>query len=146
MSWIVMLAAGVGCMFAMRFTSQRIDFVLRRVAACCFAGAGTIGAVGWLGNAIDTVVSWVVTTADTLSSGVLGTPVVWILAAGLGFAWVGALVPDRWFQFRFPDWLSYSGLLLPPLLASVPGNLGNGLDLVVTWCGNGMVDVIGGLI
>jgi hypothetical protein len=146
MSWILMLAAGIGCMFAMRFTSNRVDFVLRRVAACCFVGAGTIGAVGWLGSAMNTVVGWTVTTTDSLSAGALGTPVAWIAAAGLGFAWVGALVPDQWFHFRFPDWLSYSGLLLPALLASVPGNLGNVLNQIVTWCGTGMVDVIGGLV
>lgn len=146
MSWFLMCVVGFGCMFAMRFTSQKVDFVLRRLAACAFAGAGTVGAVGWLGNWMNTIVHWVVSTADHMGSAALGTSVAWIAAAFLGFAWVGAIVPDKLFHFRFPDWLTYSGLLLPALLAAVPGTLGNLLGGVVNWAGSGMVDIVNGLI
>lgn len=145
-SWVVMTAAGIGCMVAMKFTNEKIDFILRRVAAACFAGAGTVGATGWIGTATDTLMEGFVSITDHMSKGVLGAPVSWILVAGVGLAWVGAFLPNKLFALKFPDLLSYSGLVLPPMLASVPGSLGDGLDQIVTWCGTGMVTMVGGLI
>lgn len=142
MSWFLMVAVGVGCLWAMTRTSEKADFVLVRAAGFAFIAAGLIGATGWLGNAIDTFTSWVLNATNSIGAAAFGTAVVWILAAGVGLMWVGAMLPDRWFKFDPPDWLVVGGLVIPALLAAVPGPLGEFLRTVTTWAGEGITTVI----
>lgn len=143
MSWILMTAVGLGCLWAMRHSHNRADFILIRCAAAAFVGAGTIGATGWLGRMFNGAIEWITTTADNFGQQALGETVVWIIAAGIGFAWIGALLPERFFGFEYPDWLVVVGFVLPSLLAGVPGDLGEGLRWAILGMGNLMTGEVG---
>lgn len=135
MSWVLMVAFGVACLFTMKKTPPAVDFVLIRIAAASFAGAGVVGVDGWLGGLLQSVVGWVIGLLNTISADILGTTVSWILVAGVGALWVGALLPDRVFGYDFPDWLMFSGVILPTLVGTVPGRAGDFLDTVMTTAG-----------
>lgn len=146
MSWILMTAVGLGCMWLMRFAHNKVDFVLIRCAAAAFVGAGVIGATGWLGRLFTEVLGWVTSTADALGSAALGNAVVWIIAAFVGIAWIGALLPNSWFDFEYPDWLVVCGFVLPSLLVAVPGQAGEGLRSVILGAGELMNSGVAELI
>ncbi len=147
MSWVLMVAAGFACTWVMTRTSSRLaDMILVRIAAACWIAAGMIGAAGWLGQWMRSVVSWVTKAADRIGNQAIGTSIVWIVAAGVGLLWVGAMLPDRIFRYDPPDWLLISGLVLPSLLVAVPGHLGIGLRGVTEWAGHGAQNLISGLV
>jgi hypothetical protein len=146
MSWGLMTAVGFGLMFMMRYTGPRTDKVLVRLAAAAFVGAGAIGAAGWFGEAIAMSTSWAISLTDKLGAQAFGAGIAWILIAALGVLWVGALLPDKVFKYDFPDWLVITGLVLPALLGSVPGPLGESLRAVVQWAGSSMNNAVAGLI
>lgn len=144
MTWIAAVAFGFGAMLMMKFTPNKIDWILIRVAALLFAGAGAMGATGWIGALFNTVLGWFTHALDAISNGALGAPVMWILATGLGALWIGALLPQRLFSFHYPDWLIFAGFPLPVLLASVPGEAGQGMRTVVLTGGQMLVQFVGG--
>lgn len=143
MSWILMVAFGFGAMFTMKVTPPRVDAVLIRVAALSFAGAGTIGATGWIGSMISAITDFVINLTDKLGNATVGESIVWIIAAGLGALWVGSLLPARLVRYDFPDWLSFTGFLLPSLLATVPGQAGEVLRMIVNTCSEWLVKLVG---
>jgi hypothetical protein len=143
MSWVLMTAVGLGCLWMMRHSHDKADFILVRCAAAAFVGAGTIGATGWLGRLFNGVVDGVIEFADARGSEAFGENVVWVIAGAVGVAWIGALLPERFFSFEYPDWLVVFGFVLPILLASVPGDFGEFLRTVILGAGglmNGEVD------
>lgn len=146
MTWFLMVVAGFGCMVLMRWTGDRLDAVLIRLAAACFVGAGLIGVNGWLGELIRSVTGWLTHTTDQLGTAVLGTAVVWIVALGLGVTWVCSMLPHKWVSIRFPDWLIIGGLFLPSLMTGVPGRLGDGLRTAMEMAGNAATQLVGSLL
>jgi hypothetical protein len=145
MTWVSALFLGVGAMFLMQFTPNWGDAILIRVAALLVAGAGAMGATGWLGDAINWVLNKLIDLVNWLSKGALGTPVMWLLALGLGVMWVGALLPHRLFKYNYSDGLVFAGFPLPTLLISVPGQAGDWLRTVVLEGGHMVVQFAGRL-
>lgn len=142
-SWILMLA--VGGFFLWGTTRVKIrwaDAVLVRLAAASFVGSGVIGATGVLGDWANAALGWVANFIDGFGVEFLGATVVWIVVMGIGALWVCAMIPDKWFVYDAPDWLLYSGPVLPALLVAVPGPVGNGLTAVITGAGEGMVNLV----
>ncbi|MGL4745027.1 MAG: hypothetical protein ACRCYX_12515 [Dermatophilaceae bacterium] len=146
MSWFLLVVTGVGLLTAQKFFPPRVDFALVRLAGGAFMGAGLIGANGWLGEAIDWAVQSMISLTDRVGVQALGEAVAWVLAAGVGLLWVGAMLPDRICRYDPPTWLIWSGLVAPALLTTVPGDLGEVLRQVTTWAGTATQDVIGGLV
>jgi hypothetical protein len=142
--WLLLVAAGVGLMWAMRYTQHAmLDAVLVRASAFSYAGAGVIGAGGWIGRMLAGLVDGVNSAAASLGVAALGTAAVWVVWAGLSLAWVLTLLPEQWFGRDIPDWLAISGVVLPALAASIPGPLGQGLHDVIEACGGLMIDGVG---
>lgn len=145
-SWVLMVVFGFAVLWLMRRLSKRLYPVMERLAAAAFVGAGLIGASGWLGEAIRGVTGWLVDLGDQAGQSVLGVTIVWILAAALGFGWLGAFLPRKWVGWDYPDWLIVGGFFLPSLLTGVPGVLGQGLRAGTELAGNAAVDLVGLLI
>ena len=142
-----MVVFGFGCTWVTTRTDSRIlEMILIRLAAASWIAAGMIGAAGWLGDWMRSVVGWVTRTADHLGHQAIGTSIVWIVAAGVGLLWVGAMLPDKLFSYDPPDWLLVSGLVLPSLLVAVPGHLGVALRGVTEWAGHGAQNLVSGLV
>lgn len=143
MSWILMTAVGFSLMFAMKFTPDKVDFVLVRLAGGSFIGAGLMGASGWIGSLIDATLGWLVRTINHLSQSAFGTGVAWMVAAGIAALWIGAMLPDKYFKYDPPDWLVIGGLVLPSLVAMVPGRAGSFFDTVITAAGQALNSGVG---
>ena len=143
MSWFLMAAAGGALLYGMRWTPRIIDFILVRMAAASFAGAGLLGVDGWLGSATQAVVGWILTQIDKIGSWGLGGPVGWILCAVLGALWVGAMLPAQLFKLQYTAGIAIAGIFLPALLKSVPGQGGDALSAVVDWSGNALISAVG---
>ena len=142
-SWIVMIAMGAGFLWGMTRTKLPLaDAILVRFAAASFVGSGVIGATGVLGDWANAAIGWLTSFIDGLTVEYLGSAVVWIVVMGIGCLWVCAMIPDKWFKYDAPDWLLFSGPVLPALLVAVPGRLGDGLTTVITAVGEGMVSLI----
>lgn len=146
MSWFLLVVTGVALLFSQRFLPPRVDFVVVRLAGGAFMGAGLIGANGWLGETIDWAVQTMISLTDRVGAQALGQAVAWILAAGLGLLWIGAMLPDKLFRYDPPNWLVWSGLVVPALVATVPGVLGDFLRRVTTWAGAATQNLVGGLV
>ncbi|WP_433169898.1 hypothetical protein [Kribbella sp. CA-247076] len=140
-----MTAFGFAAMFCMRFTPDWADFILVRVAGFSFVGAGLIGAAGWLGALIDGTIGWLVRSIDGISNGAVGTSIAWIIAAALAGLWIGGMLPGRIFSYDPPDWLVIAGLVVPSLVAMVPGRAGDAFDTVITAGGQALTNAVGGL-
>lgn len=126
MTWVLMTAIGVAAMWATRRVRNRtIDFILVRLAGGAFMAAGLLGVGGVLGRWVETGIATAISVADQLGAATLGSAIAWIIATGLGALWVAAMLPDSWFRFDPPDWLVWSGIIAPSLLASVPGPVGS---------------------
>jgi len=123
--WLVATIAGFLMLMAIpRVGSGRVKAVLVRAAALDFLGAGAIGAGGWLGRTIETVLTWGTRSINSLGNNMVGTTIVGVLAAVVAVIWVAGMVPEEWFSFQIPDWLSATGLIFPTLAASIPGQFG----------------------
>ncbi|MET7284202.1 hypothetical protein ABZS29_38570 [Kribbella sp. NPDC005582] len=145
MSWFLMTAFGAAAMFCMRFTPPKVDFILVRVAGFSFVGAGLIGAAGWVGGLINGTLGWLFRFINDLSNSALGTGVAWIVAAAIAGLWIGGMLPDKVFSYDPPDWLVIAGLIVPALVAKVPGKAGSAFDTVITAGGQGLTDMVGRL-
>lgn len=145
--WLILTVAGFGLLRAMAYVGHPLlDAVMVRAAAFSFAGAGTIGASGWLGDAAAAVVSWANSAGSQAGAAALGTGAVWVVWALLSIAWLLTLLPESWFGAEIPDSLSIAGLLLPALAASIPGTLGDLLRQVINGAGELMVSLVRGLV
>ena len=141
-SWLVMIAIAIGFLWAMTRTDVPLaDAILVRFAAASFVGSGVIGATGVIGDWMNAALGWLTSFIDGLTVEYLGSAVVWIVVMGIACMWVCAMLPDKWFKYDPPDWLLFSGPVLPALLVAVPGRLGDGLTTVITAAGEGMVSL-----
>lgn len=142
--WLLLVVTGVGLMWAMRYTRHALlDAVLVRASAFSFVGAGIVGAGGWIGALLAGLVGGVNQLGAALGMAAIGTAAVWIVWLAMTAMWVLTLLPERWFGRSIPDWLAFSGLVLPGLAAAIPGPLGQGLHTAVVACGNLMVHGVG---
>lgn len=146
-TWFFMAAAGFGFRWMMRYTRWGwLDQILIRLAGCCWVGAGLAGLTGWAGQ----LLGWMLTTGpnliDRISSDAVGGVVSGIIALGVSALWVFAMLPDRIFGYDPPDWLIYTGLIIPSLLATVPGAAGEALRAVITAAGTTVNTWVGGLV
>lgn len=143
--WLVLVASGVGLMWAMRWTPGWADAVMIRVAAALYVGAGIVGAGGWIGE----VLAWMVRTINLIGAGVgvvgLGTGAIWVAWAALSVGWILTMLPDRWFSRQIPDWLAYAGLILPTAATVIPGALGEALTGLFAATGTLMISAVSGL-
>lgn len=138
-AWTLLAALGMWILRNMpRAKNKSVKAVLVRLAAVLFLTAGAIGAGGWIGGAI----TWLVTFAGAIGGGLAW--VLWFIGA---LSWLAGMVPEKWFRGDVPDWLSMTGVILPSLLASVPGPVGDGMTTamggVSDMVGNGMSSAFG---
>lgn len=146
-SWVAYVALGAMCMWLMRYTaSPVIDGILVRIAAVLFIGAGLVGADGWVGGALAWVVDAITGVAESMGSALVGASLVWVVALFLGVMWLMAMIPGKQSKFDAPDWLIVGGLVLPALLASVPGPAGEGLRTVMSAGGQLATGIVSGLV
>jgi hypothetical protein len=145
MSWILMVAFGFAAMITMRYTPDKVDFILVRIAGFSFVSAGLIGAAGWIGALINGTFGWAFRTINDLSSSALGTGIGWIVAAAFAGMWIGGMLPDKFFSFDPPDWLVISGVFVPAMVAMVPGKAGGAFDTVITAGGHAVSNLVGRL-
>lgn len=140
--WLVLTVAGFGLLRAMDHVMHpMLDAVMVRAAAFSFAGAGAIGASGWLGEFVTAAVSGVNQAGAKAGAAAIGTGAIWVLWAVLSIAWILTLLPETWFAARIPDSLSVAGLVLPALAASIPGPLGGILREAIHGAGNLMLSL-----
>lgn len=148
MSWILMILAAEGLMWGARRIRQIRNFdatpYLVRLAGACYVGGGLVGVQGWFGDMITGALGWVMSMADSLGGAAVGVGLSGLLALGVGAAWFGAMVPDELFQADLPDWMIRFGLLLPSVLASAPGPIGEGLRTAVFWAGDLATGLVSG--
>ena len=142
-SWLVMIAIGIGFLWGMTRTKvPMFDAILVRSAAASFVGSGVIGASVVVGVWMTAALGWLTSFIDGLTVEYLGSAIVWIVVMGIACLWVCAMIPDKFFKYDPPDWLLFSGPILPILLVAVPGRLGDVLTTVITAVGEGMVSLI----
>jgi hypothetical protein len=144
-SWILMVVFGFAAMFAMQFTPNWADFILVRLAGFSFIGAGMIGASGWVGDIINGTLGALFRAINGVTSNAFGTGVAWILAAAIAFLWIGGMLPDRLFSYDPPDWLVIAGIIVPALVAMVPGKAGTAANTVITLGGQTVTSWVGGI-
>lgn len=148
LSWVLMVLAAEGFMWGARRIKpfRRFDATpyMVRLAGACYVGGGLMGVQGWLGDALTTVLGWVMSMADSLGEDAVGVGLAAVLAIAVGVMWVGAMVPDELFDNDLPDWMVRFGLVLPSVLASAPGPVGEWLRTVVFWAGDLATSLISG--
>jgi hypothetical protein len=141
--WLVLTVAGFGLLRAMDYVNRPlIAALLVRAAAFSFAGAGVIGASGWIGQVMASIVTWVNNAGENAGTAALGTGAVWVIWLLASVAWVLTILPESWFAAEIPDWLSVSGLVLPSLAAAIPGPAGEALRAVITGAGTLMIELV----
>ncbi len=142
--WLLLVACGVGLMWVMRYTRHPlIDAVLVRASAFSFAGAGIVGAGGWIGTVLTGLVKGLNSIGAQLGTAAIGSAAVWIVWAALSLMWVLTILPERWFGRGIPDWLAISGVVLPAMAASIPGEFGQVVSRVIEACGQLMIHAVG---
>ena len=138
--WLVLIVTGVMAMWGMRYTQRAVlDAALIRASAMAYAGAGVVGASGWVGGIVGGLTGWVTATGKAVGMAALGSAAVWVVWLVLSVAWVATMLPTKVFHKDPPDWLCVSGVVLPGLAASIPGPLGEGLHTLITTAGQAMV-------
>jgi hypothetical protein len=141
--WVLLVVVGFGLLRAIEHVHVNLmGAVMERVAAAAFVGAGVIGASGWIGSGIAWVVGAVNSLGSSLGAAAVGSGPIWIAWLALSVLWVLALLPDSWFGWHLPPWLSVTGLVLPALAASIPGQLGDLLRMVIDGIGRLMVTAV----
>jgi hypothetical protein len=138
-AWTLLAALGFWILRTMpRAKHRTVKALLVRAAAVLFLTAGAIGAGGWIGESL----TWLVGFAGAIGGGLAW--VLWLIGA---LSWLAGMVPEKWFRGDVPDWLSMSGLVLPSLLAAVPGPVGDAMTRAMTGVsdlvGNGMSSAFG---
>lgn len=103
---------------------KTLDAVMVRAAALCFLVAGMISAGGIPG----TVIGWLIDVMGTFGGGL-----AWVGSLFLLALWAMGMITERIFPGDVPDWLSLSGLLLPPLSAAIPGPVGIEIHNFMVW-------------
>lgn len=145
--WVLLVVAGFGGLWCVdKAKGGLLKALLVRAAAFSFAGAGMIGASGWIGTAITKVIAAVNEAAAEAGMVALGTAAVWIAWLVLGLAWILTILPESWFGAEMPDWLSVTGLVLPALAVSIPGPIGNAIQGIIHGAGQLMISLIGGAV
>ena len=118
-AWLLLAALGFWLLRTIpRARHRTLKAAMVRIAAVLFLVAGTVSAGGMIGAGI----TWFVH-----ATGAIGAGIAWVAWLVLALSWLAGMVPERWFGGDVPDWLSVSGLLLPALLASVPGAIGGAI-------------------
>jgi len=130
---LLMICVGAALVIAVpRLGSAMAKAIAVRLAAIAFLGAGLNLTGGWIGDGA----RWIVDTATDLGNqatgAAFGTAAIWVLWAGVVVVWIAGMVPEKWFRFEIPDWLSASGVLLPLVPASIPGSFGETETRIVT--------------
>lgn len=145
--WVLLVVAGFGGLWCVdKAKGGLLKALLVRAAAFSFAGAGMLGASGWIGTAIDKIVTAVNEAAVEAGTIAIGTGAVWIAWLVLGLAWILTVLPESWFGAEMPDWLSVSGLVLPGLAAAIPGPVGNAIEGIIYGAGQLMISLLGGAV
>ena len=122
-AWTLLFGLGLWTLRSMpRAKHKTIKAVMVRLAAVLFLVAGTITAGGIIGSLFRQFVHL---------TGQVGAGIIWVLWLIGALSWLAGMVPEKWFRGDVPDWLSMSGLILPSLLASVPGAVGHGMTVAM---------------
>ena len=122
-AWTLLFGLGLWTLRSMpRAKHKTIKAVMVRLAAILFLVAGTITAGGLIGGWLRQLVHL---------TGQVGAGIIWVLWLIGALSWLAGMVPEKWFKGDVPDWLSMSGLVLPSLLASVPGAVGHGMTVMM---------------
>ena len=145
-SWFVLMAAGAACLWLMKLTPPAVDRVLVRLAGCLWLAAGLAGLDGWAGRAVAGLLRGTQSLMDSMGQAAVGSALYWILAAALGLSWLAGMLPDNVIRGKLPTWLICAGLILPPMLAEVPGRFGSGLRAVIYTAGNAVGHALGGMV
>jgi hypothetical protein len=140
---LVMLVVGAGLLVSVdRVKKPIVKASFVRLAAVAFIAAGLALTSGWVADAS----GWTVDTVNDLGTAALnegfGTGAVWVLWGALAVTWFAAMIPESWFSFQMPDWLSISGLILPAATSGLPGDLGQGLHDVMVRLGSVMTQFV----
>lgn len=144
---LLMLLAGSGLLVSVgRIGNTTAKAIAVRLAAIAFVGTGLNVAGGWIGTGIGWVVEWVDRIGSAVLSEAFGTTATWLLYLAFVVVWVAGMVPEKWFSFQIPDWLSISGVLLPAMTAGLPGDFGQGLHEGVVTAGQTMTDLMVGAV
>lgn len=124
--WVALTVVGAAILVAKELAGHNlITAVLVRFAALSFMAAGFIGADGWIGRWVNSLVAWAIHTGQHASSTAFGSALLVGVLTAVGAAlWLLALLPDNWWGGQMPDWGSALGLVLPSLAASIPGPAG----------------------
>jgi hypothetical protein len=135
--WVFLVAAGIGFLWLVPHVGHPLAKAgAVRAGHLSLLGAGTVGAGGWLGSWITTVLGGIVHAVGASSAAVIGTSaVVGIIALGLCLAWVLGILPYQVIRFDPPDWLAYAGLILPAVAVQIPGPAGHFVHSAITGAG-----------
>lgn len=143
--WVFLVAAGLFFLWLVGHVgSPLLQAIVVRAGHLSLLGAGTVGAGGLLGSWIKGLLGWVVGAAGAASSTLLGTSaVVGLIALGLFVAWVLGMLPERVVRFDPPDWLAWTGLVLPAIAVQIPGPAGQLVSSLITGTGQLLVGLAG---
>lgn len=145
MTALLMIVFGFAAMFCMRYTPDWADFILVRLAGFSFIAGGFMGVGGWVGGLINGSIGWLFRTINDVSSSAVGSSIGWLVAAAITFLWIGGMLPGKVFDYDPPDWLVIAGIIVPALVAKVPGKAGNAADMLLTMGGDAVSNMVGGL-
>lgn len=112
-----------------------------RAAMLVFITAGFIGPMGWVGDALEWLVTNVNGWGGDLTRAAVGSSVMGIVWFALCVIWVAGFLPTKLIRFDPPDWLAVIGLILPALADSIPGGVGGLFQELFAWIGTNISDV-----
>lgn len=141
--WVFLVAAGVFFLWLVPHVGHHLAQAASvRAGHLALLGAGTVGAAGVLGGWIQSLLGAVVGAVGASSAALLGTrAVVGLIALALCVAWVLGILPMRWVRFDPPDWLAWTGLILPAIAVQIPGPVGHLVAGLITGTGQVVVGI-----
>lgn len=142
--WVTLVFTGLALMWAMRWTTRpTLDAILIRASAASYLAAGTVGAAGWIGDLLRTTIGWVNDLVESVGRSAVGTTAVvgllWLALTGM---WVLTMLPESWFKKQIPDWLAFSGLIIPSVAGAIPGPIGEAMRSVIQTISGLMIQLV----
>lgn len=143
-SWIIFALLAAANMFLMTKTPPKVDFVLVRISALLWLAAGLSGLEGAVGRMLTSAMAGMLSAINKASSDATGTAIGSLLAFLLAVAWICAMLPDKTVKVPRTTFIVISGLMLPTLMAAIPGEAGDFLRGIVFPLGEFMQSLVTG--
>lgn len=143
-SWAIFALLASACMFLMIKTPPKGDFVLVRISALLWLAAGLSGLEGVIGRMLTSVMAGLIGAIDDASGKALGTGIGVTLSILLAAYWICSMLPDKTVNIKRNSFIVISGIMLPTLMAAIPGEAGEVLRGIIFPLGEFMKNLVTG--